>query len=75
MFGKYCNVAFQYPMVKTCREGNNISNTSSNLSPVFVQAPSEKGFAGFAIDFLMGGVCAAVSKTVAAPIERVKLLI
>jgi len=27
------------------------------------------------IDFLMGGVAAAVSKTVAAPIERVKLLI
>jgi len=30
---------------------------------------------GFAIDFLMGGVSAAVSKTAAAPIERVKLLI
>lgn len=29
----------------------------------------------FAVDFLMGGVSAAVSKTVAAPIERVKLLI
>lgn len=29
----------------------------------------------FMIDFLMGGVAAAVSKTVAAPIERVKLLI
>jgi len=29
----------------------------------------------FAIDFLMGGVAAAVSKTAAAPIERVKLLI
>jgi len=29
----------------------------------------------FAIDFLMGGVSAAISKTVAAPIERVKLLI
>ncbi|CAA3024908.1 ADP,ATP carrier 1, mitochondrial [Olea europaea subsp. europaea] len=43
--------------------------------PVFVQAPSEKGFAGFAIDFLMGGVSAAVSKTAAASIERVKLLI
>jgi len=42
---------------------------------VFVQAPQEKGFAGFAIDFLMGGVSAAVSKTAAAPIERVKLLI
>jgi len=30
---------------------------------------------GFAIDFLMGGVSAAVSKTAAAPIERIKLLI
>ena len=29
----------------------------------------------FAIDFLMGGVSAAVSKTAAAPIERIKLLI
>jgi solute carrier family 25 (adenine nucleotide translocator) protein 4/5/6/31 len=29
----------------------------------------------FAIDFLMGGVSAAISKTVAAPIERVKLLL
>jgi len=29
----------------------------------------------FAIDFLLGGVAAAVSKTAAAPIERVKLLI
>jgi len=29
----------------------------------------------FLIDFMMGGVSAAVSKTVAAPIERVKLLI
>jgi len=29
----------------------------------------------FALDFMMGGVSAAVSKTAAAPIERVKLLI
>jgi len=29
----------------------------------------------FAIDFLMGGVSAAVAKTAAAPIERIKLLI
>lgn len=35
----------------------------------------EKGFACFAIDFLVGGVSAAVSETAAAPIERVKLLI
>jgi len=33
------------------------------------------GLTHFAIDFLMGGVSAAVSKTAAAPIERVKLLI
>lgn len=30
---------------------------------------------GFAMNFLMGGVSAAVSKTAAAPIERIKLLI
>ncbi|PHT97555.1 ADP,ATP carrier protein 2, mitochondrial [Capsicum chinense] len=41
----------------------------------FVQAPTEIGVAAFATDFLMGGVSATVSKTVAAPIERVKLLI
>ncbi|CAO1632445.1 unnamed protein product [Parajaminaea phylloscopi] len=34
-----------------------------------------KSFSGFATDFLMGGVSAAVSKTAAAPIERIKLLI
>ncbi|EON63432.1 ADP,ATP carrier protein [Coniosporium apollinis CBS 100218] len=33
------------------------------------------GMPGFMVDFLMGGVSAAVSKTAAAPIERVKLLI
>jgi solute carrier family 25 (adenine nucleotide translocator) protein 4/5/6/31 len=33
------------------------------------------GLTGFAVDFLMGGVSAAVSKTAAAPIERIKLLI
>lgn len=49
--------------------------TSSLASPLFVHAPAEKGFSGFVIDFLMGGVSAAVSKTAAAPIERVKLLI
>ncbi|GMH11073.1 hypothetical protein Nepgr_012914 [Nepenthes gracilis] len=43
------------------------------VSPVLVQAPAEKG--NFLVDFLMGGVSAAVSKTAAAPIERVKLLI
>jgi len=35
----------------------------------------KEGASGFVIDFLMGGVSAAVSKTAAAPIERVKLLI
>ncbi|KAL8117731.1 hypothetical protein AgCh_015564 [Apium graveolens] len=36
---------------------------------------AEKGITGFAIDFLMDGVFTVVSKTVAAPIELVKLLI
>ncbi|KAL1914169.1 uncharacterized protein VTP21DRAFT_10263 [Calcarisporiella thermophila] len=35
----------------------------------------QKDTKSFAVDFLMGGVSAAVSKTAAAPIERVKLLI
>jgi len=37
--------------------------------------PEKGGLTHFAIDFLMGGVSAAVSKTAAAPIERIKLLI
>lgn len=53
----------------------NLTVATPNLSPVYVPAPSEKGVKGFMIDFLMGGVSAAVSKTAAAPIERVKLLI
>ncbi|KAI9736605.1 MAG: hypothetical protein M1834_000809 [Cirrosporium novae-zelandiae] len=36
---------------------------------------SVMGMPGFVVDFLMGGVSAAVSKTAAAPIERVKLLV
>ncbi|MQL05547.1 hypothetical protein EI015_26095, partial [Escherichia coli] len=47
----------------------------SPVSSITVPAPAEKGAAGFLIDFMMGGVSAAVSKTAAAPIERVKLLI
>jgi len=39
------------------------------------QKKSENSAVNFAIDFFMGGVSAAVSKTAAAPIERVKLLI
>jgi solute carrier family 25 (adenine nucleotide translocator) protein 4/5/6/31 len=33
------------------------------------------GLTGFLIDFLMGGVSAAVSKSIAAPIELIKLRI
>lgn len=66
----YTNAAFQYPMNPRAQ-----LPLALKPSPICVQAPSEKGFAGFAIDFLMGGVSAAVSKTAAAPIERVKLLI
>lgn len=48
---------------------------STSPATTFVPAPAEKGFGGFVTDFLMGGVSAAVSKTAAAPIERVKLLV
>ena len=74
-YGTYTNAALQFPMLQPCGARQDLSTFASARSPVFVQAPSEKGLAGFAIDFLMGGVSAAVSKTAAAPIERVKLLI
>ncbi|KAH1073461.1 hypothetical protein J1N35_025789 [Gossypium stocksii] len=45
------------------------------ISPIFVQAPSEKGFTSFMVDFLMEGVSVAVSKTAAALIECLKILI
>ncbi|KAK9068659.1 hypothetical protein SSX86_012774 [Deinandra increscens subsp. villosa] len=51
---------------------NHFSN--AGLRYPVVEAPVENGLSGFAIDFLMGGVSGAVSKTAAAPIERVKLL-
>uniref|UniRef100_A0A5B6ZTG0 ADP/ATP translocase n=1 Tax=Davidia involucrata TaxID=16924 RepID=A0A5B6ZTG0_DAVIN len=73
-YGNYTNAALQYPMFQPC-QATHAYMVVPTTSPIFVQAPSEKGFAGFAIDFLMGGVSAAVSKTAAAPIERVKLLI
>jgi len=38
-------------------------------------AEKQNTLSSFAVDFMMGGVSAAVSKTAAAPIERVKLLI
>ncbi|KAI3796726.1 hypothetical protein L1987_39405 [Smallanthus sonchifolius] len=43
-------------------------------SPICVLAPAEKKLPRFAIDFLIGGVSAAVSKTVAAPMERAVFL-
>jgi solute carrier family 25 (mitochondrial adenine nucleotide translocator), member 4/5/6/31 len=74
-YGNSSNAALQIPMQQSCRTTQDLSLVAANASPVFVQAPAEKGFGTFAIDFLMGGVSAAVSKTAAAPIERVKLLI
>ncbi|XP_002965475.2 ADP,ATP carrier protein [Selaginella moellendorffii] len=58
--------------------GFSAAGAATNIaapSPVFVPAPAERGKSAFLIDFMMGGVSAAVSKTAAAPIERVKLLI
>ncbi|KMZ59190.1 putative ADP,ATP carrier protein [Zostera marina] len=66
------NGIFQNIVTPSCRASYDLSAVSS-MSPVYVNAaPQEKNFV---VDFLMGGVSAAVSKTAAAPIERVKLLI
>ncbi|MED6223003.1 ADP/ATP carrier protein aac3 [Stylosanthes scabra] len=56
---------------------NGLKAVAPVVSPVTAYSPAEKGGAtsSFIVDFLMGGVSAAVSKTAAAPIERVKLLI
>lgn len=72
-FGNYSNAAFQYPIMPACGATADLYAVASTASPIFIAAPKEKG--NFVIDFLMGGVSAAVSKTAAAPIERVKLLI
>jgi len=45
------------------------------LNRIKMAVKSDNSIVNFALDFLMGGVSAAVSKTAAAPIERVKLLI
>ncbi|KAH7543564.1 ADP,ATP carrier protein, mitochondrial [Ziziphus jujuba] len=74
-YGNFSNAGLQYPMIPTCGAASDLSLITSATSPVCVYAPKEKGFSGFVVDFLMGGVSAAVSKTAAAPIERVKLLI
>ncbi|KAF2317740.1 hypothetical protein GH714_039722 [Hevea brasiliensis] len=74
-YGKHYNAALQYPMTRAFQATRDLSLVASRTSPVLVHAPSEKGLPSFAVDFLMGGVSAAVSKSAAAPIERVKLLI
>ncbi|XP_062007641.1 ADP,ATP carrier protein 3, mitochondrial [Rosa rugosa] len=71
--GAYANGGLQGPLLPACQ--STALAQLSPVSPILAQAPAEKGAAGFAIDFLMGGASAAVSKTAAAPIERVKLLI
>ncbi|KAK8973560.1 hypothetical protein V6N11_030750 [Hibiscus sabdariffa] len=61
--------------VRACGATGDLSMVPSTTSSVCIQAPAEQGFTSFVIDFLMGGVSADVSKKVAAPIERVKILI
>ncbi|KAJ9164371.1 hypothetical protein P3X46_023954 [Hevea brasiliensis] len=74
-YGKHYNAGLQYPMTRAFQATRDLSLVASRTSPVLVHAPSEKGLPSFAVDFVMGGVSAAVSKSAAAPIERVKLLI
>ncbi|ONK74923.1 uncharacterized protein A4U43_C03F11500 [Asparagus officinalis] len=75
--GSFSNRSLQGILLQSCHGNNGVVTLSSlsPISPVNAYAPKEKGVAGFLTDFMMGGVSAAVSKTAAAPIERVKLLI
>ncbi|KAI3743740.1 hypothetical protein L1987_56805 [Smallanthus sonchifolius] len=66
----YTNAAFQYPMQPQTR----LDPLVIEPSPICVLAPAEKKLPRFATDFLIGGVSAAVSKTAAAPMERVVFL-
>lgn len=71
---RYTNGGLQSPLLQSCKASYDLSMLTP-ASPVFVNAPSEKGLGAFVTDCLMGGVSAVVSKTAATPIERVKLLI
>uniref|UniRef100_A0A1J3EK72 ADP/ATP translocase n=1 Tax=Noccaea caerulescens TaxID=107243 RepID=A0A1J3EK72_NOCCA len=73
--GAYVNGGLQSLLQSTNHGTGSSSLLPRGLLHVSAQAPREKTGNGFWIDFLMGGVSAAVSKTAAAPIERVKLLI
>ncbi|KAL5060146.1 hypothetical protein RYX36_031750 [Vicia faba] len=74
MFQKYTYKNYSNSaLAPTCRTTVDLSAFATNASHMFIVAPAEK--IHFLIDFLIGGVSAAVSKTATAPIERVKLLI
>ncbi|KAF8043318.1 hypothetical protein BT93_A1609 [Corymbia citriodora subsp. variegata] len=74
-FASACSYgASRSPPSPAFRGGSGLALLSSR-SPICVQAPAEKKVSAFLEDFLMGAVSAAVSKSAAAPIERVKLLI
>ncbi|KAM0010367.1 putative mitochondrial carrier protein [Helianthus debilis subsp. tardiflorus] len=62
----YTNAPFQYPMQP---------QSILQPSPDYVQDLPEKGLERFKIDFLIGGVSAAVSKTIFAPLEGSVFLI
>ncbi|XP_021767752.1 ADP,ATP carrier protein-like [Chenopodium quinoa] len=70
----YVNGCLRNPVLYSY-QGTGLTNVPPLSSPIFVPAVAEKAEKNFVVDFLMGGVSAAVSKTAAAPIERIKLLV
>ncbi|KAL5080440.1 hypothetical protein RYX36_008861 [Vicia faba] len=74
LFRYYTNPAFQCSVIQACGATMaDFSTIATTTSHVFVAASAEKG--NFVVDFLMGGVSTAVSKTVAYPIEQINLWI
>ncbi|KAF8657502.1 hypothetical protein HU200_060064 [Digitaria exilis] len=57
------------------RPSTSLALSHGHGMAVMASAPAEKIQKNFASDLLLGGASSAVSKTVAAPIERVKMLL
>merc|ERR1712071_86755 len=55
--------------------GIQIKDPKNTHLQMFVKGESGKYKKTFVVDFALGGISAAISKTVVAPIERVKLLL
>ncbi|KAE8672182.1 ADP,ATP carrier protein 1 [Hibiscus syriacus] len=55
-YGNCSSAAMGYPNVSACGATGDLHSSPSTASAICVQAPAEKGFSSFAIDFLMSSL-------------------